>query len=195
MTPCQRHKKQLQSYLDNELAAIEKKEFETHLDGCVECGDHVRRLKRLRQSLKSLTPVPCDSNFEILLRERIRREMAGKIKRRPVIIPAIRWSFAAVAVLAISLGSIKLFNASSKSGANAMMAQESAGAQSEIPPGLTNSSDQIQYVMDNFPENPNEDVIAGRSENDGRAGDEFSDSTGMVQHYDEIKNNIRTVSF
>lgn len=194
MTPCQRQKKRLRAYLDNELAAIEKKEFESHLDECPDCGDHVRRLKSLRQSLKSLHSIPCDSNFDILLRERIRREMAGKTSRS-FVTPAIRWSFAAVAVLTISLGSIRLFDTSQPNQTNAMVAHETSTAQSAIPAGLTSSSDQIQYVMDNFPEDPADEIVAARPKMKSNIKAESGDSTRLDQNYQEITNNIRTVSF
>lgn len=78
MTPCQRYKQQLFDYIDNDIDVITRKEISKHLESCAECCQFVEQIKALRSRLKALPKVQLSDDFQAVLRERIRHELAGK---------------------------------------------------------------------------------------------------------------------
>ena len=78
MTPCQRYTQKLFDYIDNDTDIITRKEISKHLESCPSCCQFVEQIKQLRSRLKALPKVQISGDFQAVLRERIRHELAGK---------------------------------------------------------------------------------------------------------------------
>lgn len=78
MTPCQRFKQVIFDLFDGELDILHRKSVERHLKECPRCTSFSNQIRVLRSHLKRLTRVRASEGFEVLLRERIRREIAGR---------------------------------------------------------------------------------------------------------------------
>ena len=107
MTPCERYKDYIFNLLDDELDIHRRGELENHLKSCSSCLHFLDRCRLLRRRLQNLAQISTSETFHLLLRERIRRELAGKRRRisflpSPVVrgwIPA-----AAVVILLLTVG-------------------------------------------------------------------------------------------
>lgn len=78
MNHCERLKQKIFDYLDSELEPSERHEVEKHLGECPMCGKFYARLKLLKVNLKKLKPVHAPDSFQVVLQERLRREIAQK---------------------------------------------------------------------------------------------------------------------
>ncbi len=92
MTPCQRFKDTLFDLLDHEIDPQRKKQLQNHIGSCPACARLLHRLQVLRSCLLHLQPVQASDTFQLLLRERLRREMKRGYKRS-AIAPSgvVRW--------------------------------------------------------------------------------------------------------
>jgi len=106
MNPCKRFKDAIFNLLDGEVDSIRKKELEEHLKDCDGCSQFLESLRQYRSHLKSLTPIKCSENFQILMREKIRRDIARKgLSTSPFYSTRFRWVTAAgFAVILIVTG-------------------------------------------------------------------------------------------
>ena len=78
MVPCQRFRKNLFIFIDGELDILQKKLVDQHLKECPHCMGFLNQIRSMRSRIRNLSSIQTSENFHVLLRERIRREMAGK---------------------------------------------------------------------------------------------------------------------
>jgi len=78
MSHCERFKEKLFKFLDNELEGAAKEEVLQHLQSCSACEAFYRQMHSLKQRLHDMKPVKTPVSFQIVLRERIRREKAHR---------------------------------------------------------------------------------------------------------------------
>ena len=84
MNPCQRFKKVVSELIDGELDILQQKFAEEHLKKCPNCDRLIKQIRSVKDHIRNLSKIQTSENFHILLRERIRREMAGKRELLPV---------------------------------------------------------------------------------------------------------------
>lgn len=78
MTPCQHFRKHIDQYCEGVLDSLCVQKLEEHLKVCPRCRTLGNNIKKMRICLKELPPVPVSEGFNLLLRERIRREITGR---------------------------------------------------------------------------------------------------------------------
>src|SRR4030042_4142907 len=83
MTSCERYKQYILDCMDDELDILHRKDLESHLKVCEPCSLLANRCRSLKKRLKDLPQVKASDEFPILLRGRIRRELAKKRTYRP----------------------------------------------------------------------------------------------------------------
>ncbi len=148
MNPCQRFRESIFDLVDNELDTLRKRELELHLKGCTLCSRFLEQIRQLRSQCKHLSPVAATEEFNLLLRERIRREMAGK---RGALTPSIafsaRWIPAfGMMLLLMGIGFWILDQKTSFFGASGNQI-----AVSQIPvSNQDNYEGEMQYVIDDY---------------------------------------------
>lgn len=81
MSPCKGYNYQLQDYVDRELTPGEMASVDAHLKVCPECAGYVHQIISLKGHLRALPEIKSTENFHLLLRERIRREMASQQRK------------------------------------------------------------------------------------------------------------------
>lgn len=141
MTPCEQYKADLLKMIDGELEPQAKKTLAEHLEACSVCNEFVKELLQLKTHLKSLPSVKTSDGFQLLLRERIRREMKGQYKRRETW--KTYWAPAfAFGVVVIVSG----FVLTQRDTAGSSVVPQSTITQS-MPPQRA-AYDQVDYVID-----------------------------------------------
>lgn len=78
MIPCERYKQSILDAVDQNDHSILNQEIQEHLDQCKPCLRFYESLVLLKQGLRKLKPVKAPDSFQIVLQERIRREIANK---------------------------------------------------------------------------------------------------------------------
>ena len=147
MNPCQRYRKAILDRLDGELDILEKKELDKHLMECPGCEDLEDCLKKIRHRLMAIPRTRTSEHFQILLRERIRRENVRR--RTPAVFPFLdgkQWiiGFGTVAVVSVLVlwsldRKILIFRSAPKETVTASLGSPAA-------------SQEIQYMLDEFPD-------------------------------------------
>jgi anti-sigma factor RsiW len=147
MNPCQRFRKFIFDFIDNELDLVRKKELKTHLNSCHHCAQHEHQLRLLRSHLGNLSRIRVTEDFQVLLRNRIRRELAGKGTSFSPWILGLRW-IPAVGVLVIVLAT-GLFILDQKPTITpaSSISDVNVPSHSTVQPDFQGS---VQYVIDEF---------------------------------------------
>jgi len=78
MSPCQGYRDKIHDLIDDDLDGMETRHVRDHLRDCPDCASYFNQLARLRSILKGFGQTSTSPNFQVVLRERLRREMAGK---------------------------------------------------------------------------------------------------------------------
>lgn len=149
MEPCEQFKQQILDLIDGELDFLQKNNINKHLKACHHCSDFFKRMNRIQSYLKRLTPVESPDSFLILLRERIRREMAGKpnnfhLQQFPL------WKLAAISccsVLIFILGFRMLDQRTWKKTRSPVHFNQMGLTDSSVDNLMTD----VHYVLDDFP--------------------------------------------
>lgn len=81
MSECKRFKKLISDYLDDELSADLRVNFDNHLEDCPGCADTTSQIETLKDELKKLPQIQTSPDFDTVLRTRIRIE-SGIGRRR-----------------------------------------------------------------------------------------------------------------
>ena len=148
MNPCQRFRESIFDFVDNELDILRKNELERHLKACTQCSRFLEQIHQLRSQCKQLSPITATEEFHVLLRERIRREMAGK---RGALTPSIafsaRWIPAfGMMLLLIGVGFWMLDQKTSFFGSS-----DNRVAVSQVPTDNRREYEgEVQYVIDDY---------------------------------------------
>jgi anti-sigma factor RsiW len=189
MDPCQRYRESMFDFVDSELDTLRKKELKLHLDECPECAHFLNRVRLLKLQLKKLPEVKASEGFHFLLRENIRRELAGRRKtvfasssltRRWV--PALGFTLVTLIVsFWIVDQNTSLFHAR---GNEAEISRSPGPSGGEI-------EGQVQYVMDDFPSR----VSVSRTDNQDGQRIVEDDSLLQRRNGDEVRSRLTKVSF
>lgn len=104
MTDCKRLKDHLYDYVDGLLPNESRKTLEAHLEHCTECGAMLQNLYALKSRLQDLKPLKTSSDFDMILRTRIKMERSlnrgGFANNWPVKLPIYAASGALVILAA-----------------------------------------------------------------------------------------------
>ena len=150
MVPCERYRDSLFDLLDEECDSIQKRDVEAHLKECPNCAKFLKQQKLMRSYLGQLPRVCTSDGFRVLLRDRIRREVTGRrIRRAPLLVYSRRLIPAfGLIIIVVFAGTWMLFNKSST-----MDSSSPERAEIQLPtPGMEHSDTEIDYIIDEFPE-------------------------------------------
>ncbi|MFH1943817.1 MAG: zf-HC2 domain-containing protein [bacterium] len=189
MGPCQWYRESIFDFVDSELDTLRRKELKLHLDECPECAHLINRVRLLKLQLKKLPDVKASEGFHLLLRENIRRELAGR--RKTVFtssyltrrwIPAMGFTLVTLIVsFWIVDQNTSLFHSR---GSEAEISRSSGPSGEEI-------EGQVQYVMDDFPNR----VSVSRTDNENGQRIAKDDSLLQGRNADEVRSRLTKVSF
>ncbi len=189
MNPCQRFKEYIFDLVDNELDILRRKELESHLKTCAACSRFLEQIRNLRSHCRQLSSLQVSEEFHVLLRERIRREMAGK---RGAFSPSISFSGRLIPafgmmIVVICLGFWMLDQKTSffETSGNRMIVSQMPVVEQEDFEG------EVQYVIDDY-RNP---VSISRSSGAEEAPVAKTDSIFRSLEQDYIQNHLTPVSF
>jgi len=189
MSPCQWFRECIFDLFDGELDIARRKELERHMKECPHCASFLNQIRILKSHLRNLMPIKTSDNFQILLREKIRREVAGK---RTSAVPSFyitrRWVHAfGIALIVITVGFWVLDHHQPifRSQENAFQAIHSSSSFESRFDG------NIQYVVGDFT-----DRISISRENKKRSTETPNeDSLRLQKNLEEIKARLTPVSF
>lgn len=74
MKNCNRYQQLFSEYIDGDLNRTEKKEMESHLNGCSPCARKLNNIRKIKEILFELPSLKVSPEFESLLNARIRLE-------------------------------------------------------------------------------------------------------------------------
>ena len=94
MTPCERFKDKIFDLIDQELEGSIRDQVLQHIRECPLCEQFYENLSSLKKELRQMKPVKAPDSFQVVLRERIRREMAHKSSPEHLGLPGLRWAAA-----------------------------------------------------------------------------------------------------
>lgn len=189
MTPCERFKQKILDLIDGELEILQKKEMENHLKSCKKCNDFYNRMYKIRSYLKKLTPVKSPESFHILLRERIRRELAGKANyfHFPQA-PTWKWATILSCGLIISILGFRMLDQKTWQDPRNQNSIIQVGA---IHPSNHHLKTSIHYITDDVPsEDPGSSSIEQQKRNEV-AGD----TSRAKRTIENIQDQIKPVKF
>jgi anti-sigma factor RsiW len=187
MTPCHRDHNDILDFADGGLDPTREKQVSRHVEECCDCARLLHKIRLQRSCLKNLKPIRTGENFNVLLHERIRREMAGKQGLFHPILDR-RWipaSALAVAVLAVGVWTLNR-KAAVPAGLPAPMAVKTTPAHS-IPEARRQ---RVQYVIDDYAP-----AGAALSAPDTAAGAVSADTTVRIRNLDALRGRLVPVSF
>jgi len=182
---CREFRKMIYDLYDDNLNETGKNELDAHLKICTKCLSFSKRVKHLKEALTSLPKVEVSENFNILLRERLRRELARQ--KQPVVktkffVPA----FAVVVFLIIGLYSVNTFNILKRD-------NNTSTAERIIPNREYNTNKyNIQYVIDQYGV---EESSIGNKSQAKNSNKNLSDTLKSIRNVDQIKARLTPVSF
>lgn len=193
MSPCKCDKMMLQDYVDGVLDRSQKMGIEAHLLECEICSDFVEEMQNLKSTLKNLPEIQASDGFHLLLRERIRREMAHQTRRSSFswtlthqIIPAT--ALAAVIVVA----SLAIF----KHGLPFTEGQRATPVAVKQPNSTSPQLDparykNVRYVLDDY----GPAVSLDRKDTPATGQSSARDSLRRVEHRSRLRPRAAHVSF
>ena len=192
MNPCQRYQNLIFNLIDGDLDNLRKKELKKHLQECSHCDHFVKQLSALKIELSSLTQQKASEEFQIILRDRIRREFSGK-KKPFITFPSFpfqrRWIPAAG--LAIGMACIILFVVNRKD--DLFQSQDSRlKASISESSSENNSPDRIQYVIDEF---PGAVTVSRTDERPESISDTIQDSVFIERNRSPMRVRLTPVNF
>lgn len=76
---CQKVKRKLLAFLDNELNQREKTEIEEHLNSCPGCAEEMNLLSRISVAFSRYGEIEPPSNFRNVVRQKIEKQEKGRI--------------------------------------------------------------------------------------------------------------------
>jgi len=185
MTPCQRLKEKVFDLLDADLDSVNKRHLESHLRVCPHCSDFYRRLKRQKDFLKRLKAVRTEEHFIVLLRDRIRREMAGKASSRaPVTEFGLQWAAITASTLVIMATALWFSDTKTRS-------PFAPAATTVSSVGLRAPSTPVQYVIDDI-RIPPKTKASGPSQTASTPTDTVKPSADT---FEDLRSRLTPVSF
>ncbi|MBN1779640.1 zf-HC2 domain-containing protein [bacterium] len=150
MAHCEWFKDKIFEYLDQELDEETKKNVRQHLEECPLCAKFYANLKALKTGLKHIRPVQAADSFQVVLRERLRREAAHKKRLDFSSSRPRRWMPAVIAFGAVAVVAVLWFGREP-----VRMNSRDLTAQTDVS-AAERDAHTVQYVID--------DVEAGQSD-------------------------------
>jgi len=188
MNPCERFKNNILDFIDNELDSIRKKELRRHVEKCHDCECLVRQIRVLRTQLKSLPRIKTSENFNILLRDNIRRELAGKRKFIAArltspsrLLPALGF---ALVLIAFGVWTVSTQTSWFRS------PQRDMSRIARTMPAIPEGDASVQYVIEEVPRLP-----VSRDDTPENVRMSREDSMMIRRRREEIQSRMTTVSF
>jgi anti-sigma factor RsiW len=192
MTPCHRDHNDILEYADGGLDPLKEKEIGGHVEKCCDCARLLHKIRLQRNSLRGLTPLQTRDNFNVLLHERIRREMAGKrgLLFRPIL--ERRWIPAsAVAVAVLAVGAWMLNRRAVAPPAAAPASEIAVTAPDSAPKtAVPAARERVHYVIDEYPRAAVREAPA-----DSADGAMLADTAGRIRNVDALRGRLTPVSF
>ena len=145
MIPCQQFRQSILDFIDKELDVLERKKVEHHLSTCQNCNQFYERIRVLRSRLSKIKSIKTPDHFQVLIRERIRREA---LKRKSINLFAWffsgwRWIPASAAIVVLlALGIWIASSTSIHSPYEVNLQNVNANTSSE------SSASRVQYVIE-----------------------------------------------
>lgn len=131
--------------LDGRLAAAEQVQLADHLEQCAGCRRSARELRFLREALRVEVPQPASVGLKDRILARLEHERPGREEPAAGVIPLLRRSTAAAAVLLLVLGVVQVVRLPSQARAEDPQAPPPAGERFEPGP-------RFRAVMKDRPE-------------------------------------------
>jgi len=186
MNPCQQFKEYMFDLLENEIDILRKKQLQEHFSDCPRCEKLMARLKNLQSHLSSLEPVRANEDFHILLRQRLRREVAGRRRWTASTVPGyIKWVPAVgIAAAALIIGLL-------------VTDQQNRLPEGDLSGFRTSASvadpfqGQVQYVIDDYPQR----ISVSRNDRIESSNDARSDSVRQINDFQQVRSRVTPVSF
>lgn len=75
MPQCNEFKKLIDKLIDDEISPSEKRELRKHIEICDSCNTYLQRTRKMRKMFSQLPKIKASSDFYVLLKARIRREI------------------------------------------------------------------------------------------------------------------------
>ncbi len=148
MVPCQKFRKNLFKFIDGDLDILQKKLVEQHLKECPGCNGFINQIRSMRSRIRNLSNIRTSENFHILLRERIRREIAGKREFFPHMTGfSLRWIPAAGLVIVLIVSGFWMIDKKTTIFNKTIIAE---ATESSFNSG-SQFKGQIDYVIEDYP--------------------------------------------
>jgi anti-sigma factor RsiW len=195
MTPCQRLKQKLFDLLDADVDSADKKHLETHLRDCPDCSESFQRFQRQRDCLRRMKSIKTSDHFLILLRDRIRRDLAGKSKTSRS--NGFSWQWATVfgTAAALTFVGVWVFGIRSvKSVSPARYAGTAPVSKPAARPAPKPANRPVQYVLEDYQSASARPAPAKKTEKPEtrKAADSLNVARGS---FDELRSRLTPVSF
>ncbi len=188
MKPCQRFKESIFQLFDETLDIRGRKELEHHLKTCAPCSRFLDRMRSLRSHLRALPPIEVSENFHILVRERIRRDMARTGGRHSTV--SISRRLIPVFGLTVLLVMVSIWTLDRRSIPVNTLGNP-IGEYRSASPHNRGFDGQIQYVIDEYP-----NTISVSRQDIGRIPRRTpGDSVLLNENVDRLRNRLTPVSF
>jgi anti-sigma factor RsiW len=186
MNPCQQFKEYMFDLLDHEIDNLRKKQLLDHFDDCPRCDRLMARLKALQSHLSSLEPVRANEDFHIVLRQRLRREMAGRRRWSTSTLPGyVKWTPAVgIAAAALIIG-LLVSDQQTRSPDGELSGFRTAASVADPSQG------QVQYVIDDYPQR----ISVSRNDRIDSRSNAGSDSVRQRNNFDQVRSRVTPVSF
>lgn len=110
MNQCKKIMIMISRLLDNESSVKDRNEIKNHLQNCSECRGYHERLLNLQKFFSSFPSVKTSDDFNVLLRARIRRDLAGRSKIKTNYSFLTHRGFGIAITAAVVIFSLILFN-------------------------------------------------------------------------------------
>lgn len=188
MSSCERFKENILDFIDNELNSSRKKELRHHVESCQDCDCLMEQMRVLRTELKSLPRIQASENFNVILRDCIRREAVGKRRSSG---PFVGWWWmapaAGFAVVAIAVGIWAFL----PRGTEAPVSSTPAQTVRSSAPVARRFHGRIQYVSGEYPDR----VSVSRTDVPDEEGRTSRDTLRYREPVSDFSSRMTTVSF
>jgi len=186
LNQCREYQKLIYDFYDDIISEDDKIRLNNHFKVCEDCLAFSNRVKKMKQILNELPRPGVSENFNILLRERLRRELARQKQpsiKTKFLVPAFATGLLFIVIGWLSINDINLFN----SGKNIASTEKLIQEQKKI----TNGSN-VQYVIDQYGV---EESSAANNSKIKNLDKNLSDSLKSLKNTDQIRVRLTPVSF
>ncbi len=189
MTPCHRDHNDILNFADGGLDPDREKQVSRHVEECCDCARLLHKIRLQRSCLKNLTPLTTGENFNVLLHERIRREMAGK---QGLFHPVLDRRWIPVSAVAVAVLAVGVWMLNRKSTATADLSVPIALKSAPAAPATAPSGrrPRVQYVIEEYV--PAE---AAQASADSAAGAVPVDTSERIRNLEALRERLVPVSF